>query len=317
VKEVGLGVTLHTKSDPAAATALRTALSVPEGKVAFGYIDFATAPGADEAGLGELAGIIETILGTLGGGLNEKAGIPVYHSSSCTLVKDKDGASVLRATFIADVNPVEMAAALTGQDPSLFNSSGLLDLRVAFETPLTLALLRDPAFTLSPERIRARFSIDGSVNSGIDARINSLTTVVGPRKKAKAAIATAAAAAAFFKGLNIDIQTIGLDAFAAKFEGMNKGIGRKITEVATQAGGMPLNALLGPLALNLRAQGTAMASAAEMRPLFDSFFRNIAGPKRIHIQLDTEEIGLSFTGLDVVALINALASPEQIAALGM
>jgi hypothetical protein len=301
--DVGFGVAFHTKSDAEGVAALRTAVGVPEGKTAFAFVDFGIATGADEAQLGELAGVLEGMIGMVGGGLNEKAGMPIYHSHSVKITTDKEGNKVLRAALFAETNPIDLAAAATGQDPSTFSPAGLLDLRVAFESPLSVANLREPAFLLTPAQVRARLTIDGSISSTLEKRVTTVITTMGLPSKT----AAIAAAANFFKGLNIDVQTIGLDEFVAKFAGSERGVGATLALYAAQMSAMPINPLLR--GLNVPEMLGEMLPP-EIAPILENATKNLTGPRRVHVQLDDVEFVVNFTGIDVFTLLASLKTAE-------
>jgi len=306
---VGTAIRFAIRSDEASAVALRRELEVPTGKNTFAFADVGIAAGADEGKLGELVGILEGLLTALGAALNEKAGIPLYHGHNVKVAKDRDGSRVLRVAFFAEMNPTELAAAQLGRDPSVFSPAGLLDLRIALETPLSLALLKDDDARLSLDRLRGRFNIEGSVSANLDRRAREVVTGLPGMDEKKADLV--AAGARFFKGLNVDLQTISLDELRTKFTTPFDDA-RQPHEALRQFGdmlpGIPLKAAIGGQLMAL--SGIVSEMPPEVQTIYSAVRANLTGPKRVHLQVEDAEFELSFVGFDIFQFAPPIGGTE-------
>jgi len=207
---------------------------------------------------------------------------------------------VLRIAFYAETNPTQLLGAMIGRDPAQLSPAGLVDLRIAFETPLSLALLKDDAARLSLEKIRARFSIDGSISAVLDRRVKDVVTGLIPEEKAN----LLAAAARFFRGLNIDVQTISLAELATRFTTELDPENIRFPHEALRFYGEMLNSI--PLKTTFESQIGGIAGMLaggglppEVVTIYNMVRASLSGPRRIHVQVDDLETEVSFVGLDI------------------
>jgi len=218
-------------------------------------------------------------------------------------------ARVLRIAFFAEINPTELLAAQVGKDASLFNPGGLLDLRVAVETPLSLALLKDDAARLSVAQIMARLTIDGSIAQSLDRRVQTVIQEMKVLPEGKAAVV--AAGIRLFKGINLDVSTITLDQLSGKFTTtFDPESIRNAHEALRFYGDMlptiPLKTLVDGQLATLAGLGAELPP--EVQTIYQLVRTNLTGPKRIHSQVDDLQVEVAFTGLDVFSLAPALAT---------
>jgi len=318
VKEVHSGVYIDGGDMPKLAEEKRKEVNAPEGVATVFHIDLPLKKQYDEGQIGELAGILETLIASVPW---NQIPLPIYHSHSVDIVNGEAADSkALRVTIFSQMDVQETMAGLMGQQDGGTPLKDVGQGSCKFELPIGLADLKDPNFRLTTDKMAFRLQADGKVNIQTLQAAKEAIAQMNPMRAFVQSIRNASAQ--FIKGFDLTFNLAELQELIenvpdyvpqggpAVGPGARRGRGgvqppsgmQQIKLGLQQFAAIPIPDIVG----QMLAQAPALAQGAGQGPLYEAVRNNVVGIGRIHLQANDFVLRVGFKGLDVIQLLPPL-----------
>jgi len=280
-------------------------------------MDFPLKPNYDESQIGELAGILETLIASVPW---NQIPLPIYHSHNVDIVNgEAANTKALRVTLFSQMDVQEAMAGMLNQPDggTPLKDTGSGDFKLEF--PVGVSDLKDPAFRLTPDKLSFRLVADGKINMRSLESAKEALAQMNPMRAYIQGMRNATAV--FMKGFDLTFNFADLGELikdVPDFQMPPPGAGgpaRLRAHRGVQPSGLQnmkhgLDQLASlPVAqtlTNILSQLPPIIQQTGQAPLYEAVRNNIIGLGKIHLQANDFVLRFGIKGLDVIQLLPAL-----------
>jgi len=307
------GIYIESSQDPSVAKKIREEVDCPSGVTFFTFVDFPLKENFSDEEVGELLGVLSTILDTLP---YNQIPVPIYHSHNVDVADIENNQKALRVKFFSSLNPEEMfGQLLKGQ--GIKDAPKLTDvLKGGFkiELPFSLTDASNASFRFTNDQMKIKMQGVVDVDHRLEEKAKQIINTLPPNMKY--AMQMRLAIASFFKGVDFtftfsDMDTFFKDVAFPTSLSQRRALGPannqpSLSEIKALVNDFSKTDVSSAIPI-LFAQAPALAQQFGQGQPYEQVRKNLLGLSTIHIQIGDSILKFRFVGLDVFPLLPAIA----------